>query len=84
MLMIWQLPFMVDIHLFLPRPLQNVCPTGAPHPGDVYYGSIPQMQVDMYLEEAKNVIDASIDLVCVEILYLSIMYMYFLCIMYMC
>ena len=63
---------MVDLHLFLPRPLQNEYrdPSGSlPPPGtqppnsEVFYGNIPQQELDTFTETARALVDASQDAV---------------------
>jgi hypothetical protein len=60
---------MIDLHLFLPRPLQNMH-EGPPPAGEVFYGNIPQHELDVLVEQCKLVVDRSAD--CVRLVFLSL------------
>eukprot|EP00698_Gefionella_okellyi_P025132 TRINITY_DN9084_c0_g1_i1.p1 TRINITY_DN9084_c0_g1~~TRINITY_DN9084_c0_g1_i1.p1 ORF type:complete len:840 (+),score=236.49 TRINITY_DN9084_c0_g1_i1:26-2521(+) len=60
-------PFMVELYLFLPRSLQNTPKEGRPiTTQDVFYGNMPQLEIDRLAEETRTIIEHNTDLVGLE------------------
>ncbi|PVD32687.1 hypothetical protein C0Q70_08132 [Pomacea canaliculata] len=57
-----ELPYLVDLHVFLGREIKVVPPDGQQDDSDGYYGSIPQRLLDDMAEEMKLLHDGSVDL----------------------
>ncbi len=60
-----ELPYMIDIHLFLGKALLNAVPQGMTFSeSDVYYGRLHQEALDSENEAIKDMMRTNIELVC--------------------
>ena len=61
--LIIEIPYMIDMHLFLGKELQDTIPPGGSTPTDCLYGRIPQDALDMENEYIKAQLKLHIELV---------------------